>query len=508
MFTIDTAEYDAVIFDMDGVVTQTARIHAAAWKALFDEYLEKREGKEFRPFDPDSDYTRFVDGRPRYDGVHSFLASRDIDLPYGSPEDSSDTETICGLGNRKNEYFQKYLKKDGVEVYHAATDLIRRLKDVGIRTAVVSSSKNCVPVLQAAGILDLFDAKIDGVDSENRHLSGKPAPDIFLEAASELEVDPGRVVVVEDAIAGVQAGKHGGFGCVIGVNRGSRWKALKENKADVVVTDLSQINIIRDDSGTSTHDLSSALDAEDEISRQLSEDSTALFLDYDGTLTPIVSRPEDAVLSDAMRHVLKDLSERFLVAVISGRDLTDVKQKVGIDTIFYAGSHGFDIAGPKGRHIEAQQGTSFLPVLDETQKDLEERLENISGAMVERKKFSVAVHYRNVAEERASDVSQIVDRVHARHPRLRKSSGKKVYELQPDINWNKGKALLWLLGKLGLDRPDVISLYIGDDVTDEDAFKALADRGIGIVVQEAPRPTAAQYRLKDPDEVYRFLRRL
>jgi trehalose-phosphatase len=499
VFTIDTAEYDAVIFDLDGVVTQTAKVHAAAWKALFDEFLEKRKGKGYRPFDPDADYRRYVDGKPRYDGVQSFLASRDIDLPYGSPDDSSDMETICGLGNRKNEYFQKYLKRDGVEVYHAATDLIRQLRDAGIRTAVVSSSKNCVPVLKAAGIADLFDVKIDGVDSEERGLPGKPAPDIFLEAAAELGVDPGRSVVVEDAVVGVQAGRKGGFGCVIWVNRKGHNQALPENQADMVVADLSQLGIAQ------THDLPSALEAQGEISSRLSKGRTAVFLDYDGTLTPIVSRPEDAVLSNAMRSVLKDLAERCTVAILSGRDLPDVKEKVGIDHLVYAGSHGFDIAGPQDLHITSQQGTSFLPTLDKAQEDLNKELSNIPGAMVERKKFSIAVHYRNVKAESASDVSTIVNRVHADYPELRKSEGKKVLELQPGIDWNKGKALLWLLGKLGLDQPDVIPMYIGDDVTDEDAFKVLADRGIGIVVQEAPRPSAAQYRLNDTDEVYRFL---
>jgi trehalose-phosphatase len=499
MFTIDTAEYDAVIFDMDGVVTQTARVHAAAWKALFDEYLEKREGKGFRPFDPDLDYTRYVDGKPRYDGIQSFLASRDIDLPYGSPDDSSDTETICGLGNRKNAFFQKYLKRDGVEVYPAAIDLIRRLKDAGIRTAVISSSKNCVPVLEAAGILDLFDAKIDGVDSEERALAGKPAPDIFLEAAAELGVDPQRSVVVEDAIVGVKAGKKGGFGCVVWVDRKGHNQPQDKHQADIVVTDLSQLEIAQNP------DLPSALESKGEISGRIRQGHTAIFLDYDGTLTPIVSQPEDAVLSDAMRGVLKDLAGRCTVAILSGRDLPDVKEKVGIGDLVYAGSHGFDISGPEGLQITSQQGTSFLPMLDSAQKDLNQQLSDIPGAMVERKTFSIAVHYRNVEPERASEVSNIVNRIHADYPELRQSEGKKVLELQPRIDWNKGKALLWLLHKLDLDRPDVVPLYIGDDVTDEDAFKALPDRGIGIVVQEKPRPTAAQYRLKNTDEVYRFL---
>jgi len=500
VFAIDPAEYDAIIFDMDGVVTQTAKVHAAAWKKLFDEYLEKREGKAFRAFDPDSDYTRYVDGKPRYDGIESFLASRDIDLPYGSPDDSPDTETICGLGNRKNEYFQRYLKRDGVAVYHAAIDLIRRLKGTGIQTAVISSSKNCVPVLKAAGILDLFDAKIDGMDSEERGLAGKPAPDIFLEAAAELGVDPGRSVVVEDAIVGVQGAKKGGFGCVIWVDRNEHNQTLYKHNADIVANDLSQLEIVRNPG------LPSALESQGEISSRIRKGSTAIFLDYDGTLTPIVSRPENAVLSDAMRGVIKDLAERCTVAILSGRDLPDVKQKVGIADLVYAGSHGFDISGPEGLQITFQQGMSFLPMLGSAQEDLKHKLSNIPGAMVERKKFSIAVHYRNVKPASASDVSNIVDSILADYPELRKSKGKKVFELQPRIDWDKGKALLWLLHKLELDRYDVVPMYIGDDVTDEDAFKALPDRGISIVVQDRPSSTAAQYQLQNTDEVYRFLR--
>jgi len=500
MFTIDTAEYDAVIFDLDGVVTQTARVHASAWKALFDDYLEKREEEGFQPFDSDSDYIRYVDGKPRYEGVKSFLASRDIDLPYGSPEDAPGTETICGLGNKKNEYFHKYLKKDGVKVYDSTIRFIHRLREAHVKTAIVSSSRNCVPVLQSAGILDLFDAKIDGVDSEERGLAGKPEPDIFLEAAAELGVDPERSVVVEDTIVGVQAGRKGGFGCVVWVDRRGHHQPQNKHQADIVVTDLSQLEI------APNPDLPSALESQGEISSRIRQGRTAIFLDYDGTLTPIVSRPEDAVLSDAMRGVLKDLAARGTVAILSGRDLPDVKEKVGIADLVYAGSHGFDISGPEGLHITSQQGTSFLPTLDSAEKDLNKKLSDIPGAMVERKKFSIAVHYRNVEPERATDVSDMVNRVHADYPELRKSEGKKVFELQPRIDWDKGKALLWLLRKLDLDHPDVVPIYIGDDVTDEDAFKALPDRGIGIVVQDKPSPTAAQYRLKDTEEVYRFLR--
>jgi trehalose-phosphatase len=508
-FIIRKSDYDAVIFDLDGVVTKTAKVHAAAWKELFDQYLEKRSGEDaFQPFDLDSDYRGYVDGKPCYEGVKSFLASRNIELSYGSPDDGPEKETVCGLGNRKNSFFLEHLERGGVEVYRSAVELIGRLRRAGLKTAVVSSSENCVPVLKAANIGDLFDAKLDGVDAERVCLAGKPAPGIFLKAAEKLDVDPGRAAVVEDAIAGVQAGKRGQFGCVVGVDRTGDPEVLKNNGADVVVTDLSEIRVGRDECGVSTKDLPSASDAAEEISKRAENKRLALFLDYDGTLTPIVARPEEAILSDSMRRTLKELAEHCIVAIISGRDLPDVRRLVGIETIFYGGSHGFEIAGPKARHIEAQQGKAYLPALDTAQKALEERLADIPGAVVERTKFSIAAHYRNVEEGREGVVEEAVDRVLSDHPELRKTGGKKIYELQPEVDWNKGKALLWLIEKLGLDRPEVLPLYIGDDVTDEDAFRVLAGRGIGIVVRDAPRSTAAQYALEGPDAVQQFLRLL
>jgi alpha,alpha-trehalase len=237
-------DYDAVIFDLDGTVTRTAKIHAAAWKELFDKYLKKRadrEGEKFQPFDIETDYRRYVDGKPRYEGVKSFLEFRGIDLPYGDRGDAPGKETVCGLGNSKNRLFSEQLEKRGVETYGSTIDLIRRLRIKGIRTAVISSSKNCSAILKVAGIADLFDTKVDGVDSDRLGLKGKPAPDIFLEAAAQLGVDPVRAVVVEDAIAGVQAGRRGGFGCVVGVDRTTQGIDLKRNGADLVVKDLSEI---------------------------------------------------------------------------------------------------------------------------------------------------------------------------------------------------------------------------------------------------------------------------
>jgi alpha,alpha-trehalase len=243
---LSKSQYDAVIFDLDGVITKTADVHARAWKRTFDEYLKGRtdlDEETARPFEIEEDYRVYVDGKPRYEGVRSFLESRGIDLPYGDPSDPPGVETICGIGNRKNDLFRKVLSEEGVEVYGSTIDLIKSLRDAGIKTAVVTSSKNCPHVLEAAGIANLFDVKVDGGDSARLGLKGKPDPDIFVEAAKDLGVKVKRCVVVEDAVSGVQAGRAGEFGCVVGVDRTGHPAALKEAGADVVVSDLAEVSL-------------------------------------------------------------------------------------------------------------------------------------------------------------------------------------------------------------------------------------------------------------------------
>jgi trehalose-phosphatase len=232
-------------------------------------------------------------------------------------------------------------------------------------------------------------------------------------------------------------------------------------------------------------------------------DQLAVFLDYDGTLTPIVSRPDQAVLTDSTRAILRALAAKMPVAILSGRDLEDVRKRVAIDAMVYAGSHGFDIAGPRG--LRRQEATKFLPALDAAEKELQEKLAGIAGALIERKCFSIAAHYRNVNESDFPELERAVSDVAARHRQLRTMEGKKVYELLPNTDWDKGKAVLWLLDNLGLEHGKVRPIYIGDDRTDEDAFRALGQRGAGILVSEQPRSTAAHYALKNPAEVERFL---
>jgi beta-phosphoglucomutase family hydrolase len=247
--TLSPRDYDAVLFDLDGVLTRTASVHAAAWKKLCDGFLERRAadmGEPFVPFDIDADYRRYVDGKPRHDGVAAFLAARSIDLPCGTPEDGPGLQTVHALGNLKDQYFTEYLQQHGVERYEDAIALVHTLRAQDVRAAVVSSSNNCGAVLEAAGIAPLFDVRVDGRDISRLGLHGKPAPDPFMEAARRLGVDASRAVVVDDAAAGVAAGRAGRFGCVIGVDRGGQSRALREAGADVVVTHLGQVQVAAD----------------------------------------------------------------------------------------------------------------------------------------------------------------------------------------------------------------------------------------------------------------------
>jgi alpha,alpha-trehalase len=236
---------DAVVFDTDGVLTDTASVHSAAWKRLFDGFLEERAarlGEPFRPF-TGTDYLGHVDGRGRYDGVAAFLASRGIALPWGDPSDPPGHDTVCGLGNAKDRFFVAHLDEHGARAFPASVALVRRLRDAGAATAVVSASRNMLAVLASAGMGDLFDARIDGVEAERLGLPGKPDPALFLEAARRLGAPPARAAVVEDALAGVEAGRRGGFGLVIGVDRGGQAAALAERGADVVVDDLGRLEV-------------------------------------------------------------------------------------------------------------------------------------------------------------------------------------------------------------------------------------------------------------------------
>jgi beta-phosphoglucomutase family hydrolase len=243
--TIDRRDFDAAIFDLDGVLTSTARIHADAWKAVFDAFLQRwaqRSGQTFQPFDIVADYLDYVDGRPRKDGIRNFLGARGISLPEGSEHDPEDADTVHALGERKTRLFLQALKK-GIDPAPGAQALLQTLRQAGIKTAVASSSKNTAAILHAAGLNDHFDACVDGLDAEALKLPGKPDPALFLETAHRLRVEPLRAVVFEDALAGVEAGKRGHFGCVVGIARGQQSMALRQHGADVVIKSLQDVHV-------------------------------------------------------------------------------------------------------------------------------------------------------------------------------------------------------------------------------------------------------------------------
>lgn len=545
------------LFDMDGVVTDTARAHAGAWKRLFDEYLEaraRRRGEAFRPFDARGDYRRHVDGKPRRDGVRCFLASRGIELPEGSEDDGPDEETVHGLGRRKDRYFHEWLEEHPVRAYPGTLRLLEQLRGAGVRIAVFSASRNAQTVLRSAGLLGRFDARVDGEDRARLGIPGKPAPDVLLEAARRLGAEPGGCVVFEDAIAGIEAAIGGGFGLAVGVARGGEDEALTAAGADIVVSDLSEL---RFDAATglavrTLANLPEAWDCRDRIERVLGDHIPAAFLDYDGTLTPIVEDHTRALLGKSMRATLAALARTCPVVIVSGRDLARLRELVALDDVWYAGSHGFEIAGPGGTRQGLTMGEEFLPDLDEAERALGQRLTDIRGHSVERKRFSIAVHYRGVADVDIPRLESAVHEVLEAHPALHRGTGKKVFELRPDIDWDKGRAVLWLLARIShrpsagaaeqgrpasappsgphapsQGRPDALAtndgvncgterfaggaqeavpIYIGDDITDEDAFHVLAGRGLCVAVRgEETRRTAADFVLADTGEVERFL---
>ncbi len=508
---ISKADYDGVLFDLDGVVTDTARLHQLSWKAVFDHFLgiwgQKRQNY-VEPFDPYSDYLEYLDGKDRYEGAASFLRAREIKLPLGNPTDTIKAKTICGLGNKKNCLFLAQLAQNGVEVFATTVALMHNLKRAGIKLGVVSSSKNCQDILQRAKLTHLFDARVDGIQSIKHSLPGKPRPDMYLEAARRLGISPLRTAVVEDASCGIEAAHRGGFALVLGVARHSNHETLKAKGADYVVNDLAQVSAsllparprIRN-----ILNLPSALDRLASIHNTLGRQKVFVFLDYDGTLAPIASRPEAAILSSASRKTLSLLAESYPVAIITGRDRPDVENLVNLTTLYYAGCHGFDIAGPEGSHVRHKVGRTSLRQLDQLEADLASWIRDTAGARIERKTFAIAVHFRNVDPSQRTQLDRNIAKVHPHQRGLRLHEGNALYEFRPNVNWNKADAVQWLLKTVMPNTPRVTPIYIGDDTADEEVFHYLQDFGITIKVAGEHSHTAAQYTLANTREVRQFM---
>jgi len=489
---------------MDGVLTDTADAHFAAWKQVFDSVLDDHGQSEFTR----RDYLDFVDGLPRHDGVRKFLASRDIEVPEGDPCDE-DLSSVHGIANNKNRSYQDWLEHNPVPVFEDAEGLIECARRDGLQLAVYSASRNAERVLESAGLHERFDVAVDGKTVDELELEPKPDPAQLLETANRLRCHPEEAVVLEDAVSGVAAASAGRFGFVIGVNRqredrAAQRHALRASGADIVAADLRRLTLDDASGLRRLNRLPSAWERLEDVSDRLRGTALSVFLDYDGTLSPIVEDYRQATVPDETVEAVRRLSRICPVAVISGRDLADVRERVGIDDVIYAGSHGFDIAGPdmEERPDEAER---FLDPIARAADDLREAVSDIPGAEVEQKTFSVAIHFRQVAQDDVDRLESRVAEIVKGRESLRRSRGKKVIEVQPVADWDKGRAVEWLMQNTRLGRGGRLPLYIGDDLTDEDAFSTLSDDGIGIVVRGGVRITLADYALEDPEDVRRFI---
>lgn len=507
--TIDRRYHDAVIVGLDNVVDKATRVHAAAWTKFLDDYLTRRPqrtGEDHCPLTHD-DYRRFLAGKP--DGVADFLAARGIRLPPGSPTDLTD-DTVYGLQNLERQTFLQLLNT-GVPEGKSIASFARRLQVAGVRVAAHTSHRNYGHTLDASGLAEVFAVFVDGAVTAELGLPAEPNPAGLIETAKRLGANPGRCVVIDSCQTGLRAGRNGGFALVIAVDAHGDAENLLSSGADAVVADLAAVTVGSGDAAIST--IPDALQVYSQLKRLLTGRRPAVFLDFDGTLSDIVERPEAATLVDGAAEALRALAAQCPVAVISGRDLADVRNRVKVDGLWLAGSHGFELVAPDGSHHQNAAATAAIDGLAEAAAQLADALREIAGAVVEHKRFAVAVHYRNVADDSVDNLIAAVRRLgHAAG--LRVTTGRKVVELRPDIAWDKGKALDWIGERLGPAEvgPDLrLPIYIGDDLTDEDAFDAVRFTGVGIVVrhnEHGDRRSAATFRLECPYTVCQFLSQL
>ncbi|MEE3066849.1 MAG: trehalose-phosphatase [Actinomycetota bacterium] len=384
---------------------------------------------------------------------------------------------------------------DGVRLFESTINLVQRLLEVGIATAVYSLRTDAQQLLKCAGIDGLFGVSVDGI------------PTAFLaEAVGRLGVRPQRSVVVDDAGSGISAAQDGGFALTIGVDRSGDPDRLLGRGADVVVADLKDVAVRAGDKRISK--LPSAVESYGQIIGVLGAREPVLFADYDGTLSPIVADPDSATLVEGAAKALESLASQCPVAILSGRDLADIRARIPIPGIWYAGSHGFELTGPDGTYHCNEAAAAAVDVLERAAAELGKSLAEIPGVRVEHKRFAVAVHYREVAAEH---IGRIVSATHKLGQRdgLRVTNGRMLVELRPDIAWNKGTTLAWIRDRIDATG-SLLPIYIGDDLTDEDAFDAIQFDGIGIVVrhdEDGDRKTAARFALRSPDEVREFIQR-
>lgn len=507
---IDPRYHDAVVFDLDSMLTEAASVHRVAWEALFDDYLARHStsgGRDHSVF-TDGDYQQLLDAETRFDGVAGVLAARGISLPLGLASDRGD-QTVGGLIHRHRQLCLELLGRD-VPLFTSMVSLAQRVRSSEVTTAAHSSSPGAGELLEATGVDGLFDVFIDGTADEGRSIAGNPGLVVLLEAThlleatSRLGVHPHRAVLIGDTEDGITAGRDGGFGLVIGVDGTEHVDRLFERGADVVVSDLADIGVRTGDKRISQ--IPNALESYGQLAGIAMARDSVVILNYDGALSQFVSDPAAAALVDGAADALEHVAAMSPVVVISGRDLADIRDRVGIPTVWYAGSHGFELAGPDGSHHENEQAAATVPVLAEAAAELRDTLAQIPGVRVEHKRFAVAVHYREVASEHIGEIVATTHRLGQRRD-LRVVSGSMLIELRPDVDWDTGTTLAWIRSHLEGSK-SLVPIYIGGDLTDEDAFDAVQFSGVGIVVRQAEdgdRRTAARFALDGADQVRHML---
>jgi trehalose 6-phosphate phosphatase len=373
--------------------------------------------------------------------------------------------------------------------FHSTATMVHQLREIGVGTAVFASGRDCQDALTSAGVGDLFAVHADGL----------------VDAADRLAVRPGRSVVVANDGADVQAARDGGFALVIGVDRTGDRDGLRRLGADAVVADLGEV-VVR----TGDHRMSQLPDAFQALG-PLTAQRPVVFYDFDGTLSDIVDDPDAARPVAGAVEALQDLAAQCPVAVLSGRDLADVSQRLGVPGLWYAGSHGFELTAPDGTHHQNDDAAAAIPVLEQAAAELRDGLGSIRGIVVEHKRYGVAIHYRNAARDRVGEVAAAV-RAAGQRDALRVTTGREVIELRPDMDWDKGKTLRWVIDHLDeVSSGPLVPIYLGDDITDEDAFDAIRQDGVPILVrhnEDGDRATAALFALDSPTLVAEFTERL
>ncbi|MGB9226364.1 trehalose-phosphatase [Mycobacterium sp.] len=507
---IDPRYHDAVIFDLNGVLTDAASVQRGAWALLFNDYLVRRPAHEDEDHSAftDDDYWQLVDGKPRAEGVADFLASQGIPLPRGVPSDSGE-DTVCGLANRQQQVYGDLLDRE-VPLFGAMVALARKLRSIDVTTAAHSSSPGHPQVSEVAGVDGLLDVYIDGTAADGLSIAGNPLLVVRLEAAHVLDaarrlgVNPQRTVVVGDTEAGLSVGRDGGFAFVIGVDTTGCADRLFQRGADVVVADLADIAVRTGDKRMS--EIPNALQSYGQLAGIAIARESVLFLNYEVALSQIVSGPGAVALVDGAAQALGRLAGESPVVVISGRDLADIRGRVGIPGIWYAGGHGFELVGPDGVHREHEAGVAAVPVLAGAAAELRDTLEQIPGVRVVHTRFAVAVHYREVASEHVGGIVATTRRLGKRN-NLRLTHGRMLVELRPDIDWDEGTRLAWIRSHVDESKSRV-PIYIGGDLTDEDVFEAVHLGGVGIAVRhddDGDRRTAARFVLDSPAQVREVL---